>query len=89
LDPHNFFLAGLFCVLHHNLGKFLDILCILYHSPKVCYFFALSKKSKIFFCTMMHEKTEKTAKNRPRGHFQKKRTSFRWLIKGATPISYP
>jgi hypothetical protein len=34
-------------------------------------------------------KTEKTAKNRPRGHFQKKRTSFRWLIKGATPISYP
>ncbi len=34
-------------------------------------------------------KTEKTAKNRKRGHFQKKRTSFRWLIKGATPISYP
>ena len=34
-------------------------------------------------------KTEKMAKNRPRGHFQKKRTSFRWLIKGATPISYP
>jgi hypothetical protein len=35
-------------------------------------------------------KTEKTAKNRPRGHFQKKRTSsFRWPIKGATPISYP
>jgi hypothetical protein len=36
-------------------------------------------------------KTEKmaTSKNRPRGHFQKKRTSFRWLIKGATPISYP
>jgi hypothetical protein len=41
------------------------------------------------FCTTMHEKTEKTAKNRPRGHFQKKRTSSRWLINGATPISYP
>jgi hypothetical protein len=26
-------------------------------------------------------KTAKTAKNRPRGHFQKKSTSFRWLIK--------
>jgi hypothetical protein len=34
-------------------------------------------------------KTEKTARNRPRGHFQKKRTSFCWLIKGATPIWYP
>jgi hypothetical protein len=34
-------------------------------------------------------KTEKMAKNRPRGHFQKKRTSLSWLIKGATPISYP
>ncbi len=34
-------------------------------------------------------KTEKTAKNRPRGHFQNKRNSYRWLIKGATPISYP
>ncbi len=34
-------------------------------------------------------KTEKTAKNRSRGHIQKKKISFRWLIKGATPISYP
>ncbi len=37
----------------------------------------------------MHVKSEKTAKNRSGGHFQKKRTSFRWVIKGATPISYP
>ncbi len=31
-------------------------------------------------------KTEKTAKNRSRGHFQKKRTSLHWLIKAR---SYP
>jgi hypothetical protein len=45
------------------------------------------RKVGFFFCTMMHEKTEKTAKNRPRGHFQKKREKN--LIPLANKRSYP